>query len=205
MIQNNLALFTQPLTHSGVGRQAVLTFASNVAGGLTAQQAVDAFFVAFKARFTARFDTNVTLEKPSVNLGVGSTTPFQAVAAGATAVGTNSIVSLSPQICMLARKRSAVGGRKNRGRTYFPWTMATADVTEGGNIIAATVTAQQAALTGFLADLAAANIAMVIANKVLSPGINPGSFYVSAIDTGPTVTSYICESIIATQRRRLPR
>lgn len=204
-IASGLGLITQRLHHSGVGRAAELTFAIHDTSPVGAQNIANDFQANFNGDFAAIFDSQVVFEKPFVSLGTGSSTPIQAIAAGAAGAGTRSIVSLSPQIAALVKKSTTLGGKKNRGRSYFPWVLATADVTEGGDLVAGTVTTLQSAMDAFLGHLAAAPIPMVIANKVLAVVTPPAKPYVTAINLGPLVSSFTVEAKIATQRRRMPR
>lgn len=204
-IEDELCLVTQRLTNASLSRAAEVTFAVHDNAGLTPQVIIDAFQAKFNARFQAVFDSTVTIEKPFVSCGNGGTTPEQATASGATVAGTNAITSLPPQIAFLIRKRSTVGGRKNRGRTYFPWTLAQASVDENGFIHAGAVASMTADCANFLTDLSGLSIPMVIANKNLAEDGVTHKKYVTAITSGPVVTSYVPENFIATQRRRLSR
>lgn len=204
-IEDELCLITQQLTNASISRPSELTFAVRDSGSLTPLAIVNAFQTVFNTFIGPQVDSQVTIQKPFVNAGNGTSTPDQATATGATIVGGNAIVSLPPQIAFLVRKRSSVGGRKNRGRTYLPWCLAQASVDENGNIHAGALSSMTTACASVLTNLSGSNIAMVIANKTLAIDGSTGKKYVTAITAGPTVTSYVPEQFIATQRRRLPR
>lgn len=205
-IENHLGLITQRLTHSAMTRAAALTFAVFNNTGLTAQQIVNNFQTHFNTDLKALFDDNVTIQKPFISLGDGSTTPSQAVGAAVTVAGTRAgIVSAPPQVSVIWRKFSTVGGRKNRGRTYIPWILATGDVSEAGVVLAGTLTTIQTATNTFLSHLAGDPNPMVIPNKTLALDGSTGKYFVTAITAGPTVASITVENVIGTQRRRLVR
>lgn len=201
-IQATLGLITQRLTHSLAPRQAELTFAFKC-GALSAQAAIDAFQVGFNVRFTPQFDSNVTIEKPLINLGDGSNVPHQAVASLAAVVGGNAVVSPPPQVCYIAAKHTALGGRRNRGRTYFPWLSSVNEIAESGLLSAAFIAGFQPRLTNALLDWTATGITMVIANKTLAVDPISGKSFVTHIATGPDVTTWLAEPLVGTQRRRL--
>jgi hypothetical protein len=205
VIEADLALITQRLVHSGVGRTAEVTFAFRNDAGANAQTVINGFQTIFNGHITPLFDTNVTAEPPYVALGQGDITPSVAVATGASAVGARTILSLPSAVALLAKKTTGLGGKRNRGRTYFPWMLATADITESGQIIAPTIATVQNELDDVLTASTAAQLQMVIANKILAPSPIGHDPYVESIDAGPNVTQWTCESFVATQRRRQPR
>lgn len=93
-----------------------------------------------------------------------------------------------PQVCFLIKKRTASGGRKNRGRLYLPGC-ETQNVDLNGSV----TPAQQGNLNGAFMDhldfLATNDSPMVILH---------------GDETAPTdVTSLLCDGVVATQRRRL--
>lgn len=98
-----------------------------------------------------------------------------------------------PNCCVLVRKRTALGGRRNRGRMYLPaGYLLEGDVDENGGIAAGALTTLQASTDAFrVAVLGGTNYdAMVILH--------------SAAPTTPTViTSTPVDNTIATQRQRL--
>lgn len=202
-IDNHLALITQRLTHALAPRQAELTIAFHAEAAITAQFAVDSFQSVFNARFGPQLDSNVVIEKPLVNLGDGTNVPHQAVGAGAAGAGSNAVVSPPPQVSYLAAKHTALGGRKNRGRTFFPWMSSINEIAESGQLSPAFIAGFQPRLNGALVDWTALSMVMVIANKTLATDPITGKRYVTAITMGPEVTTWLAESLVGTQRRRL--
>ncbi len=205
-IANHLALVTQRLLNSGSSRPAELTFAFGNDAGASPLTFINHFQTAFNTRFQPEFSTSVTIEKPFVTIGDGTNVPAQAIATGAAVAGTYANAMPPSQVAVLVKKGSGLGGRKNRGRTYFPWFIAESDVDNVGHITGGVVTTLQALMTGFIGDMGATyGTPMVISNKTLAIDIVTGKPYVTAITRGPLVTSYTVEDIVATQRRRLSR
>jgi hypothetical protein len=94
----------------------------------------------------------------------------------------------SPSVSILIQKRSALGGRSNRGRMYLPGIEAGLVGPDGG-LSGTAVSVGQAAADAFLADIDAAIGPMVILHSDLS---------------APTpVTDLVLQTWAATQRRRL--
>jgi hypothetical protein len=108
----------------------------------------------------------------------------------ATVLGGNTGSQVTPQVAVLVRKRTNLGGKRHRGRFYLPGLIE-GGVNERGEVSSATQTAFQTQAAEMLAALITAGIPMVI----LHNGI-----------TAPTpVTELIVDSRVATQRRRLRR
>ena len=102
----------------------------------------------------------------------------------------------SPNNCaFLVHKRTARGGRRGRGRIYWPWSVQESNVDENGVILAANVTLVQGKMNTFLTALNTNGTPMVLLH---SPGMTA---------EGPPndVTSLQADGIIGTQRRRLGR
>jgi len=97
---------------------------------------------------------------------------------------------LPKNCCVLITKRSASGGRKNKGRAYLPPTRFTeADVDANGVLASLYVTSINDSLASFLTLMDTAGYEPVIHHSDGSPGT--------------AITSMDCGSLIATQRRRL--
>ena len=205
-IELGLGLIVQPLQRSDQSRAAEVTFAVNVAGvpsPTVAQDSIDDFQTAFQTRWGPQLDTDVTILQPSIKLGDGSTTPFEAIGAGAVANGANAGAQVPPSVALLLKKSTGLGGRQNHGRTYMPFVLLQAQVNENGTIPSATLAAFDTIAAQFVNDLIADGIPMVIAHKTFNAPLPP--HHVTALHTGPLVTSWTSESLIGTQRRRLGR
>ena len=203
-IDSGLALVVQPLLRSDLPRPALLTFAfKDVTPPSTgsAQTFINFFQTTFNSRFQAQLDTEVSIQLATCKVGDGSSTPFEATATGALTNGTGAISPPPPNCALLIKKSTGVAGKKNRGRTYVPWSVDMSHVSETGVLDNAFLAAEQVHLDGFLADFVGNGTPMVIANKVLSSPTPPN--YVTNIHVGAEVLTYKLENQLATQRRRL--
>lgn len=143
-----------------------------------------------------RTDSSITLASIDVTIGP---TPDPIIFSKAYGTAGNTAFETPPlNTALLVRKNSAVGGRANRGRFYWPGLLAETDVNEVGIINPASVTAIQTDFNAFFTELAAAaepgqaSLAMVVLHDEDSPA------------TVPTpVTSLSVDGLAATQRRRM--
>lgn len=114
---------------------------------------------------------------------------------GAAKTGARSATSLPPQVAALLKKRTAMGGRRNRGRNFLPG-IAEADVNDNGVLSGAFQTILGATGAGIWTALGAGGAANT-AGAVLLHESGP---------TTPTpLTGIIADTVVATQRRRLVR
>jgi hypothetical protein len=128
----------------------------------------------------------------TVKLGPNDTGPTGASSFSAT--GGNVGTSLAPQVSFLVKKRTASGGKANRGRMFVPGPTE-ADVNSGGVVTGGVVDALQGAFGDFFSDLVAADIAPVILHAISEAVPDPPA---------PTIiTEFQVDSVVATQRRRL--
>lgn len=205
-ISSGLGLVVQKIQRSDSSVVAEVTFSLAVAGTpslAVAQDAIDDFQAAFQTMYSPLSDSAALQLQPEIRLGDGSTVPFEAVAAGAAVSGSNSSAMTPPQVCALVKKTTGVGGRANRGRTYFPYMLQQNAVNETGQISSGTLSAFQASLNTFLAQLATDGIPLCISNKIFNQALPP--HHVTSINFGNLVTAYNLEQLVATQRRRLGR
>lgn len=106
--------------------------------------------------------------------------------------GTDLAARTPPNVAVLLRKVTGLGGRKNRGRMYWP-SVAESSIDDTGTLVGSTITAFNDLweewkdlweATGGLGE-------QVILHQT---------------ETAPTpITGYACQSLAATQRRRLRR
>lgn len=108
-------------------------------------------------------------------------------------VGTNSGNPMTPNVAVLVRKSTALGGRRNRGRSFIPPTFpGEENVGPSGTIAAPQLSSLNTWWQGLYADLATAGLPAVILH--------------SQVPFTPTpVTGVIVMGTVATQRRRLRR
>lgn len=206
VITSNLALIVQKLQRSDMSRASEVTFACLTTGTPSlalAQDTIDDFQANFNGTLRNLIDTNVAVPPPTVRLGDGTDVPYEAVAAGASVNGLDANVFVPPNVAFLFKKTTGVGGRKNRGRMYLPFALATSDVGENGVIVGAAVTGGTTQSSAFLAALIVDAMPLVIANKSFNTPLPP--HYVTVISAGQNVTAFAAEGTVATQRRRLGR
>lgn len=105
-------------------------------------------------------------------------------------VGTNSFQPPPPNCSWVVQKRTALGGRQNRGRMFVPPArLGETTVNAGGTVDAATVTAEQADWTAFHASMISGDYPMVLFHSDGSPST--------------IISQLVVEPRIGTQRRRL--
>lgn len=106
-------------------------------------------------------------------------------------VGTKAGISPPPNCCLLFKKNTALGGRKNRGRIFLPpCNVITGDISAAGLLATNTGNSLQTMFTTFL-------VAME------QNGMLPVLLHSSVADAPTPITSFSVGTTIATQRRRL--
>nr|CRY97734.1 hypothetical protein [uncultured prokaryote] len=155
---------------------------------------------AFEESWLLSMTANTTLVGCQFTRGVA---PFENItsftASGETGDGSTGRL---PQNCaLLVAKRTALGGRRNRGRFFVPNVLTDGAVDNVGVIGQPTVDAFQAVADQFLGDLAdedyegyAISLPMVILHNEASSGTTPSP---------TTVNKLTVDGRISTQRRRL--
>lgn len=123
-----------------------------------------------------------------VKLGPNLTGPFADLAVDFVGGVTSSI--FTPNVAVLIKKNTDLGGREGSGRMFWPGA-AEGSIGSDGTLEGAYVTALQSVFTQFLADLTSNEVRMNLLHN-------------SA--TAPTpVTELVPDPVGATQRRRLRR
>lgn len=204
VIDANLGLVTQEVQFlAGFGHTSVVTFALDCGGEdlPTAQDSIDDFFANITAHIAPTYDSGIAFPPPTIKLGNGGTVPVEAVAAGTTVSGSATVSWDSANIAALVKKSTGLGGKQNRGRTYWPYLVPSAHIVEPGLIDSAELPGLQTIMTNFFNQLTTDGTPMVIANKLFNQPLAP--HHVVRIQKGPVVTSYVLEQTLATQRRRL--
>jgi hypothetical protein len=184
------------LQQTGLTRPAFITFGVDPVSTDPSQVATSVHTAyAGAGSLNSIMDSSVTTTGVRVSLGTDGAADL-VYQAEFTTVGGNSISnSLPPNCAVLARKATSRGGRRGRGRLYIPWCVAETGVDEAGIIAGANRTPINTALQTFLTALGVNNVPMVLLH-------NPG---LTAPGPPDTVLSLVCDSLIATQRRRLGR
>lgn len=106
-------------------------------------------------------------------------------------VGTATGEGLAPNSALLVSKNTAFGGRRGRGRMYWPG-IQDGTIDDYGHVTTASLATYQSKFTAFLASHVSSNIPMVLLH-----GSNPPLPYL--------VTTLAVQTLMGTQRRRLGR
>lgn len=167
---------------------AEVTFGVDNATGLTALQIATAVETAWNSHLKSKTNSLLTLDSIRVKKGPNATGVFVVKSVGTA--GTQVSSPVSPQVAMLIDKITLLGGRKNRGKWFWPG-LPEAHVSAQGLIGSVDITAYNTALASFLAALTTADIPMLILHNDA---------------TSPTaVTELLVSSKVATLRDRLRR
>ena len=132
--------------------------------------------------------SNVAVTTVGMKFGPDETGPSTLEPANEPGTGTQTD---TPQICVLVRKNTALGGRAGRGRLYLPGPSAQA-IDPGGVLVGSFITNLQAAFDTFFDELEATNLPPYLLHGAGSP-----------ISTPTPITGFSVQSVIATQRRRV--
>lgn len=132
--------------------------------------------------------TNVEMTSIAAKMGPDATGTAAEIAH--SEIGGMSGTAGAAGVATLVRKVSALGGRANRGRIYFPGPSETA-VLEGGILDGSVVTGLAVEAADGLNNLDARDVAMVILHEGAA--------------TPTLVTSLQVQAVIASQRRRQRR
>jgi hypothetical protein len=191
-----------PFAHTGLARKAAVTFGIDLAGDppLTGSTLPEKLLGNLSANLAGAIDTSVTVGPIVVRVGQDGGDPV--VLLGVTTfVGTSSSEKVCSNVALLVRKRTAAGGRRNRGRYYWPWMLSDSAVDEIGQISGGDVTGLQAAHSAFLTAVGATSGSVPGTPMVILHSTSGLS-----VPAAPTaVTSVVIDPVVATQRRRLVR
>lgn len=203
LIPPGFAQMTIPLLHTGMAREAVITFGIEYSTeGATLQEICDFVFQQWFESLGATVDSEVLQGPARGRFGQAGDEPL---AAEGTSSGNSVSTDQRPpaQVALLVRKSSNRGGRRGRGRFYIPWAVNEASVNELGAIEGTTLAAFQDAADAFLLALGTGTgeegptpmflLHVQSTDQVTLPG------------TPSLVTALTCDSIVGTQRRRLGR
>lgn len=184
------------LNQTGLSRPAFLTFGVQPTGTDVAAM-VGSVSQAFGATGSLKTVLDTTVTMTGIRVSYGTIGGEDIVSQGGFATnGTGSAgATIPPNCAVLARKTTARGGRRGRGRMYLPWVILATDVSETGTILAAKVTALNTMCGLFLAALTTNGVPMYLLH-------GPGKTNTGNPDQ---VTSLTVDPLIATQRRRLGR
>ena len=203
---NDLVLANTFIQHDGLARQAEVTYAVNDASvNWSAQQWADALQNVFQDNLKTRIDTDAVIVKTTTLKGDGTSTFTTGESTASGTRGTAPFSAAPANCAQLVRKITAFGGRKNRGRMYLPWSINEGLVDEIGSIDATFTADTQAKLDDWRDAITDTGGHLVIANRVYDRPWNQPNRQLVSVDMGEEVIGVPVDSMMATQRRRMPR
>jgi hypothetical protein len=177
----NLHFTGGPLPH---GAQCTFGVDNNGASATAVATAVSAAITS--SSLLANLSDSVTISTIHVKLGPNATGAFVDLANAQT--GGDNGATISPNVTLLVKKTTTLGGREGSGRMYWPG-LGEGQVDEAGNIDGSTLSALQTKFSDFSSDMTTAGYPLFLLHN-------------SA--TAPTgITGLQVQSVAATQRRRL--
>lgn len=147
-----------------------------------------ALFTAWQSNLRPITPTAVNLDDILLKFGPPDIGPQAAFSVGNA--GTGSGGDVTPSVCLLVQKRSSLGGRRNRGRLYFP--LAEADCDQGGAVDPTFLSTAAGAFATFFSDIATADLPLYV-------------FHTNILLAPTPLTGLEVQGQAATQRRRLRR
>ena len=172
----------------GLPHGAVMTFGfDNNPSNFSAYDCANALQEDFVTACMPDINQDTTLARCVVKLGPNATGAVAEVVVNEQ--GGASGAGASPNVALLIRKTTDLGGRHGRGRMYQPGAIESA-IFSDGTVNPANITTYQTNYDNFLAACTASQLPMV----VLHAGATPQP---------TTVQSLIVDLRVATQRRRL--
>jgi hypothetical protein len=193
-------------TGAGVPLGAEMTFGVQNGGFTPAQVALGVSDALSTSNLKAGWAASTTIEQIHVKNGPNDTGPFfdQAVSFVGTLAGDN----ISPNVALLIKKITLLGGRRGQGRMFQPG-LSEGIVDHDGGLNAAFVIAADGRYLAFLNALTAENVPMVVLHNlpfvwVLNENGQPRRQEVAGAIPAPTVVQDLrVDPTAATQRRRL--
>lgn len=178
-------------TGAGVPTGAQWTLGIDPAGGDPIDVATLVATAITSAGIMTHFTEEVSITSVMVKFGPDATGPSGTL--GVDLAGTVTGESLPPNVCVLVRKNTALGGRAGRGRLYLP-SVPEAEVNEAGELVEAYMDGVQTAFDEFFDELGSLAVPGVLLHGAGSP-----------LSVPTPLTSFSVQAVCATQRRRLRR
>lgn len=183
---------------AGYNRPAVTTIGAKITGSEDGLNTVASDFAGlFFRAFASELDTNVFMRNAKAVIGQDGGEPV-IQEWDPNLAGTASRNSLPPAMALMLTKRTAVGGRKNRGRMYMPWAIPEDQVGENGSVSTGHIGRWVSRCNAFTTDFTRPT--------TVDPSLISGWVVLHSDSTPPTpVTSMSPNQAIRTQRRRQVR
>ena len=189
IIPSGYGLITHFFSGAAVPDGAAVTYGVRNLADFSATEMAEAARDEWDAsNFDSLASTDCDMFMTRAKLGPNATGPFADVTSNTGGAGNTAGAA---QVCILMKKQTDSGGRRNRGRMFLPG-IPEDQIGQGGQITSGTVTVANAAGLALITGLATALIPMVILHD--------------DVDFTPTlVTSFVVSPYVATQRNRQPR
>lgn len=187
-IPNGYGLVQHFFTGTGVPLGAAVTYGIANAALTTPAAAAETLHGIWGTRMMTNIASSCVLSTTRVKMGPNEDGPFAEFTDPIP--GSSASAATSPNVAYLLEKRTAIGGRQGQGRCYQPGVRE--DTVDQAGVLSNTVIdAINIDLSDILADMDAANLPMfLLHSNALAP---------------TEVTSMVCDTRAATQRRRLRR
>lgn len=205
IIPEGFAQITYRFTGTGLPNGADIVFGVSNDADLSASALAASVGNCFTTgTMNARLCSDVVLSTVIAKLGPEDTGPMHA--ASFAVPGAQVASAVTPAVSVLVRKATALGGRRGRGRMFWPGA-SDSSFDDAGVMPGATNAAWMTSLADFLGDLAAGNFPMVLLHSpptewVLVNG-QPRRVPIAGSVPSPTlVTALTVDGRAATQRRR---
>lgn len=167
-------------------RGAEVTFGVFQGSGVGPASTADKVLANWTSNLKSIQSSQITLASILVKNGPNVDGPF--IELGVGTAGSDGSGIVGPQVCALIRKNTNFGGRKGRGRLYWPGVLRD-DAGGDGVISGSQITAYNSAWNSFLDDMAADDAPL---------------YLLHADSTSPyQIASFSAQTPTATQRRRI--
>jgi hypothetical protein len=188
------ALVSHHFLQDGDSEEMVTTIGCSSTGfpGGAADTA-DLFLTTWASELAPLFSVDISLERVEVAVGPSSA-PIRANSTVGPEPGTASSGIVLPNTSLLVRKQTALGGRKGRGRMYWPGFGQVNNLQGNGTILGGAMATFQAAFDDWQTAL----------ESDVGPGAIGNLYLFHTEEEAPTqIDAVIVQQRLATQRRRL--
>lgn len=197
VIPVGFAQVTVPLRQANVVRAAVITYGIDIdAWTGSFSDLANWMTLDFDFAWGSTLDSSVTIGPSTVTIGQDGTDNIT-VPGDVIATGNSDYTSPPPNVAVLVRKNTLLGGRRNRGRIYIPWAVNRLSIGETGIIDAAAVTDRQTDAGQWMTALDGTH-----GGNGPTPMVILHSSGQTTVPPPTDVSGLVVEARVATQRRR---